>query len=84
LLKALDQSSLYSDDGALDSKALKEQIAAILKDVPELAVVTEAQNAATSNASGTNVAKPVNSRVNSDPVDLKNPPGWGAVFGRKQ
>jgi actin-related protein len=84
LLKALDQSSLYSEDGTLDGKALKEQIAAILKDVPELAVPPpEAPGQPASNAAGTNVARPANSRKDQDPVDLSKPPGWNAVFNRR-
>jgi hypothetical protein len=82
VLKALDQSSLYSEDGTLDSKALKEAISTILKDVPELAVTVQAPEQPSSNASPTNAARPVNSRVNSEPVDLTKPPGWGAVFNR--
>ncbi len=84
LLKALDQNSLYSDDGTLDGKALKEQIAAILKDVPELAVPPpDAPGQPISNAASTNVARPANSRKDQDPVDLSKPPGWGAVFNRR-
>ena len=84
VLKALDQNSLYGDDGTLDSKALKEQITSILKDVPELAVPPpDAPQQPSSNASSTNPPRPANSRVN-EPVDLSKPPGWGAVFGRKQ